>query len=167
MVERKLAYKLYKDTNEKPTKDLFIKPLLIGTGFTIGTIGSYFVTPENIPLIRISTGLSFLFVTKSIMNMFRYKKEKENYEEQLKRLEIFKEEVKKIIGKEVNIDVLNVISAFEMVSQDINTINIVYVDGSQLIETIEENSKCIYYDIKEDEKYDITGARNIAYSIKK
>ena len=167
MVERKLVYKLYKDTNEKPTKDLFIKPLLIGTGFTIGTVGSYFVVPENIPLIRISTGLSFLFITKSILNMFRYKKEKENYEEQLNRLEIFKDEVKKIIGKDVNIDILNVVSAFEMVSQDASTFNIVYEDGSQLIETVEDKSNCIYYDLKEDEKYDITGARDIAYSIKK
>lgn len=141
--------------------------MLIGTGFALGTVGSYFVVPDNLSLIRISTSLSFLFVTKSIMNMFIYKKQKEKYEEQKKRLEIFKEQVKKIIGKDVNIDILNVVSVFEMLSQDINTINIVYEDGSQLIETIEDKPKCIYYDLKEDEKYDITSAKDIAYSIKK
>lgn len=164
MQDKKLVFKLYKDTEVKPTKDLYIKPLLIGTGSLIGTFGSYFITPDNETLIGVAGFLTGIFIGKGIVNVFKYKKQKENYELQLKRLEIFKEEAKKIVGKDIKIDWGDIIVTGGFTGFGLDSYNIVYSDYSVLIE---KDNECIYCDAEENKQYNISSARNSAYSIKK
>lgn len=164
MENKKLIYKLYRDTEIKPTKDLYIKPLLIGAGSLIGTFGSYFITPDNETLIGAAGFLTGIFIGKGIVNVFKYKKQKKNWELQSKRLEVFKEEAKNIVGKNIKIDESDVITIAGFTGFGMNAFNIIYSDNSVLVE---KDDECIYYDSNDDKKYDISSARDVAFSIKK
>lgn len=162
MGNNKLVYRLYKDLKNAPDKGIYIKPLLCSAGTTIATIGSNLIVPND----GMFVGCLFLtgcFFASGVFNIHNYKSHQRKYDLSLERFSNFNVEAKKVIDKDLGVSKVKLMASY--VGSNMDSFVIVYKDDSQLIESIDNDSRCIYYDSDRDDVFDLSDARDFAYSI--
>lgn len=165
MKDNKLVYKLYRDLDSKPTKDLFIRPLLLGAGTTIGTVINNFLINNDKTLNYIFGGAAVGFIGSGILNVYKYAKKQKNYDLSLERFKVFKEEAEKIIDKDI--DISNADLMADCYDSEESAFIVTFKDKSLIIENSEDDYRCVYYDSEYDKYFDLSSARDVAYSVKK
>lgn len=171
MKKQNKIYKLYNDNINKPTKDLYLKPTLIGVGSAIGTSLAPLFELSDHPITYVFGGASILIFSYGLKKALGYKEAKKEYEEQLKLFEIFKTEVKKVLGEDVNLDLSNVLNTTKLNfgSLDFPSIGtaISFKDGTILTEIAGEDFYSCFFHFSEDreDKIELTNVIDKVYSL--
>ena len=159
-MEKETIYKLYKDIEIKPTKDLYLEPSFVGTLLGFGTVLSMNSEVEKIVPIILAGGTIYLF-SKGFKEKNNYKKNTQRYEETSKMLE----KLTKIINNKIDCDVdldktnIKVMNKYENSEDSIFRADIVFYNGYSIHENYVDDCYDCYFSKKVNdivEKYDLT-----------
>jgi hypothetical protein len=147
--EDKTIYKLYRDIQKEYDFEYPIKVISLGIGTGLGTFAGHYIGPNQRTLILAGVGATIGFLGNGIYNYLRIHKNKKEQDLSIERFEVFKEEAKKIIGKEdVSLDKDNVYFTIMLpFPEKVDMYSVKYKDDSCLVEKYQNDEllECLYY----------------------